>query len=225
MKRRRKPRILPKLRPYGTRQKHCAISWTDRYIAIYSYDIYGGSHFSPEGIATHRPRDAITPVWLGKTTRDALLASRFLIPEECFAPDVPLNRERRIALEVISSERRIAFWDEIAATYGYEDREAAWNRDDLVFGQWFYETEPDIILSATKLSMNGGHHTAWPASMEPGRVFHVPFAASDAEIGETVLKAFAKCEGPGRSKRPIYPLVLVSNQKLDNDSDVTHHQA
>lgn len=129
MRRRRKPCILPKLRPYGTRQKHCAIIWTDRYIAIYSYDIYGGSHFSPEGIATHRPRDAITPVWLGKTTRDALLASRFLIPEECFAPDVPLDREKRIALETASSERRLAFWDEIAATYGYKNREAAWNRD------------------------------------------------------------------------------------------------
>lgn len=224
MRRRRKPRILPKLRPYGTRQKHCAISWTDRYIAIHSYDIYGGSHFSPEGVAVHWPRETIRPDWLGKTTRDALQASRFLVPEKCFASDVPLDREQLIALKEASSERRIAFWDEIAATYGYEDREAAWNRDDLVFGQWFYETEPDIILKATKLSMNGGHHTAWPLDKNEGRVFHVPFAASDEAIGETVLKAFAKCEGPGRSKGPVYPLVLVSNQNSDNDTDITHHQ-
>ncbi|GAA10409.1 hypothetical protein ACLEIY_18425 [Acetobacter tropicalis] len=58
------------------------------------------------------------------------MASRFLIPEECFAPDVSLDREKRIALETSFSERRLAFWDEIAATYGYKNREAAWNRDD-----------------------------------------------------------------------------------------------
>lgn len=93
---------------------------------------------------------------------------------------------------------------DLASTYGYKNVGASWKKFDALFVSWFYETEPDIEILSSKSSRVGAH-SAWPSNMDEGRVFHVPFAASDAEIGEMVLRAFSRCEGPGKSTEPLFP--------------------
>lgn len=194
-----KPQPQERSRPSRTKRKSCFLGRTDKFIAIVSEEIWGGMYFSRDGLAIHASRE-VTPEWVGAHVRQALETS-----EHCAPPlGVPIDREQRIAMENASTERRLAFWDEIASTYGYKDREAAWKKRDQLFISWFYETEPDIIIRASKSSRSGSH-SAWPRGMNEGRVFHVPFAASDKEIGETVLKALAKCEGPGKSTQPVFP--------------------
>ncbi len=188
-----------KSRPFGTKRKSCGVSRSGQWIAIVSEEIWGGLYFSRTGLAIHSSRD-VTPEWIGSQIKKALETSEY-----CVAPEgPPFNPDDRIAMQAASSARDVAFSDEVAATYGYKNREAAWKKYDYLFISWFYETEPDIIIKASKSSA-GGHHTAWPRNMNEGRVFHVPFTASDEEIGNTVLQAFAKCEGPGKSTQPVFP--------------------
>ncbi|MGF1277795.1 hypothetical protein [Acetobacter pasteurianus] len=103
-----------------------------------------------------------------------------------------------------SNERRLAFWDDITASYGYKSREVAWKKFDLVAASWSFDLTKNIELLSTK-SSRGGAHSAWPTNRNEGRVFSVPINAPDKDIGETVLKAFAKCEGPGKSTEPLFP--------------------
>jgi len=187
-----------KMRPFGTKRKSCTVSRSDRYIAIVADEIWAGAYFSRTGLAVHAPRDA-APEWIGASVRKALETSSFHVP-----PDgSPLNREERIAMEAASTARHLAFWDEIAATYGYKNREAAWKKYDMVNINWYYETEANITLDSTKTTRGG--NTGWLSSENAGRLFEVPFTASDTAIGETVLQALAKCEGPGKSTEPLFP--------------------
>ena len=182
-----------KWRPFGTKWKSCAVSRSGQWIAIVSEEIWAGLFFSRTGLAIHASRD-VTPEWIGSQVRRALETSEYCVPED--AP--PFDVQELVAMKQASSVRRVAFWDEVAATYDYKNREAARKKYDRLFISWFYETEPDIIIHASKSSA-GGRHPAWPRAMNEGRVFHVPVAASDEAIGNTVLQALAKCEGPGRS--------------------------
>nr|WP_269150885.1 contact-dependent growth inhibition system immunity protein [Acetobacter sicerae] len=193
----KKPKRIIKRRPYGTKRKSCQINRTDRWISVVSNVIWSGLHFSPTGFAVHSPRD-VTPGWIGAAVRKALEASEYLTPPAGSDP------APRIAMEACSNERRLAFWEDLASTYGYKNVGASWKKFDALFVSWFYETEPDIEILSSKSSRVGAH-SAWPSNMDEGRVFHVPFAASDAEIGEMVLRAFSRCEGPGKSTEPLFP--------------------
>jgi len=185
-------------RPFGTKRKSCSVSRSDRYIVINADEIWGGVYFSRTGLAVHAPR-VVSLDWIGASVRKALETSSFHIP-----PDgSPLNREERITMEEVSTARHLAFWDEIAANYDYKNREAAWKKYDHVFVSWFYETEPNIVMKASKSSRGG--NSAWLLNENAGRIFEVPFTASDTAIGETVLQALAKCEGPGKSTEPLFP--------------------
>lgn len=195
----KKPKQFVKVLPPGTKRKSCSVNRTDRYITVISEEIWGGMYFSRRGLAIHAARD-VTPEWIGANVRQALDTSEYCRPPI----HIPIDREQRIAMEEKSTERRLAFWDEVASTYGYKSREMAWKKKDHVFISWCYELEPDIVIKASKSSITG-NHSAWPLDKNEGRVFRVPFAASDEEIGNTVLKAFAKCEGPGKSTQPLFP--------------------
>jgi len=185
-------------RPFGTKDKACSVSRSDRYIVIISKEIWAGDYFSRTGFAVHAPRDT-TPEWIGASVRKALETSEFLLE-----PDkMPIDADLLAAMKEASSARRLAFWDEIATTYGYKNRETAWKKYDHVFIHWFYETEPNIVMKASKSSRGG--NSAWLLNENAGRIFEVPFTASDTAIGETVLQALAKCEGPGKSTEPLFP--------------------
>ncbi|WP_045541866.1 contact-dependent growth inhibition system immunity protein, partial [Acetobacter tropicalis] len=142
----------------------------------------------------------VTPEWIGLNVRLALQTSESFTPIDGGS----LDREARIAMEEASNERRLAFWDDITASYGYKSRDVAWKKFDLVAASWRFDSTNDIELLSTKSSRGGGH-SAWPRNRNEGRVFSVPIDASDRDIGETVLKAFAKCEGPGKSTEPLFP--------------------
>lgn len=195
----KQPKQFAKVPPPGTKRKSCSVNRTDRYITIISEEIWGGMYFSRRGLAIHATRD-VTSEWIGANVRQALETSEYYCPP----PGVPIDREQRIAMEAASSERRLAFWNEVASTYGYKSRELAWKKKDHVFITWWYEIETDIIIKASKSSITG-NHSAWPLDKNEGRVFRVPFTASDEDIGNTVLNAFAKCEGPGKSTEPLFP--------------------
>ena len=107
-------------------------------------------------------------------------------------------------MEAASNERRLAFWDDITASYGYKSRDVAWKKFDLVFGSWCFDLTNEITLKSSKSSRSGAH-SAWPTNRNEGRAFSVPIDAPDKDIGEAVLKAFAKCEGPGKSTEPLFP--------------------
>jgi len=187
-----------KMRPFGTKRKSCTVSRSDRYIAIISKEIWAGSYFSRTGLAVHAPR-IVSLDWIGTSVRKALETSEFLLE-----PDkMPIDADLLAAMKEASSSRRLAFWDEIAASYGYKNREAAWKKYDLVNINWYYETEANITLDSTKTTRGG--NTGWLSSENAGRLFEVPFTASDTAIGETVLQALAKCEGPGKSTEPLFP--------------------
>lgn len=147
----------------------------------------------------HAPRD-IMPEWIGQNVRLALQTSESFTPIDGGS----VNGDALIAMKAASNERRLAFWDEITASYGYKSRDVAWKKFDLVFGSWRFELTKDIELLSTK-SSRGGAHSAWPTNRNEGRVFSVLIDAPDKDIGETVLKAFAKCEGPGKSTEPLFP--------------------
>jgi len=196
----KKLRQYPKTHPPGTKRKSCSINRTDRYITIISEEIWAGMYFSRRGLVTHASRGDVTPEWIGINVRQALETSEYFSTP----PGVPIDRDQRIAMEEESTERRLAFWDDVANTYGYKSREIAWKKTDYVFVAWFYELETDIVMDASKSSRTGVH-SAWPLSINEGRVFRVPFAASDEDVGHTVLKALAKCEGPGKSTQPLFP--------------------
>ncbi|BCK75416.1 hypothetical protein AA0242T_2083 [Acetobacter aceti NRIC 0242] len=190
-------KIIKRRHPFGTKYKSCQINRTDRWISVVSNVIFGGLHFSPTGFAVHSSRD-VTPEWIGAAVRQALDTSEYLTPME------DIEREPLILMKASSNERRLAFWEDLASAYGYKNREATWNKYDSLFVRWFYEVEPDIEIVSTKSSRTGAH-SAWPRNMNEGRVFHVPFAASDAEIGDMVLRTFSRCEGPGKSTEPLFP--------------------
>jgi len=186
------------MRPFGTKAKACTVSRSDRYIAIISKEIWAGDYFSRTGLAVHAPRDA-APDWIGASVRKALETSEFLLE-----PDkMPIDADLLATMEAGSTARHLAFWDEIAATYGYKNRETAWKKYDLVNINWYYETETNITLDSTKTTRGG--NTCWLSSENAGRLFEVPFTASDTAVGETVLQALAKCEGPGKSTEPLFP--------------------
>ncbi|MBO1359563.1 contact-dependent growth inhibition system immunity protein [Acetobacter nitrogenifigens] len=185
--------------PPGTPHRTCQVNRTDMYITVISDEIWGGMHFSRRGLAIHSARD-VTPEWIGANVRQALETSEYCSPP----PGVPIDRDHLIAMKAASSERRLAFWDDVASTYGYKSRDLAWKKKDHLFISWFNGLEPDIVMEASKSSVTG-NHSAWPLDRNEGRVFRIPFAASDAEIGETVLKTLAKCEGPGKSTQPLFP--------------------
>lgn len=195
----KKPTQLTNEPPPGTKRKSCSVNRADRYIAIVTEEIWGGMYFSRRGLAIYAIRD-VTSKWIGANVRQALETSEYYCPP----PGVPINREQRIAMQEKSNERRLAFWDKVTSTYGYKSRELARKKTDYLFVTWYYELDSDIVIEASKSSRTG-NHSAWPQDKNEGRVFRVPFAASDEEIGETVLKAFAKCEGPGKSTAPLFP--------------------
>jgi len=185
-------------RPFGTKRKSCSVSRSDRYIVINADEIWAGSYFSRTGLAVHAPRDAASD-WIGASVRKALETSEyFLEPDK-----MPIDADLLAAMKEASSARYLAFWDEIATTYGYKNRETAWKKYDHVFIHWYYATEHNIVMKASKSSRGG--NSAWLLNENAGRIFEVPFTASDTAIGETVLQALAKCEGPGKSTEPLFP--------------------
>ena len=181
------------------RDKSCSIIRTDKWISIESEEVWYGIYFSRKGHVIHAPRD-VTPEWIGQNVRLALQTSESFTPIDGGSVD----QEARIAMEAASNERRLAFWDDITASYGYKSRDVAWKKFDLVAASWSFDLTKDIKLLSTK-SSRGGAHSAWPKNRNEGRVFSVSIDASDRDIGETVLKAFAKCEGPGKSTEPLFP--------------------
>ncbi|ATJ89791.1 contact-dependent growth inhibition system immunity protein [Acetobacter tropicalis] len=181
------------------RSKRCSIRRTDKWISIESEEVWYGTYFSRKGHVIHAPRD-VTPEWIGLNVRLALQTSESFTPIDGSSVD----REARIAMEDASNERRLAFWDDITVSYGYKSRDLAWKKFDLVAASWWFDLTHDIELLSTKSSRGGGH-SAWPTNRDKGRVFSVPIDASDRDIGEAVLKAFAKCEGPGKSTEPLFP--------------------
>jgi len=196
----KKLRQYARSHPPGTKRKSCSINRTDRYITIISEEIWAGMYFSRRGLVTHASRDDVTPEWIGINVRQALETSEYHRPPI----DIPIDGEQLITMKEESTERRLAFWDDVATTYGYKSKEIAWKKKDHVFISWFYEVEPDIIMKASKSSRTGVH-SAWPLSINEGRVFRVPFAASDEDVGHTVLKALARCEASGKSAQPLFP--------------------
>ena len=146
----------------------------------------------------HAPRD-IMPEWIGQNVRLALQTSESFTPIDGGSVD----GDALIAMKAASNERRLAFWDDITASYGYKSRDVAWKKFDLVAASWSFDLTKDIRLLSTK-SSRGGAHSAWPTNRNEGRVFSVPIDAPDKDIGEAVLKAFAKCEGPGKSTEPLF---------------------
>ncbi|WP_215762639.1 contact-dependent growth inhibition system immunity protein [Acetobacter sp. P1H12_c] len=185
--------------PPRTPYKSCNVDCTDKYITVVSEENWGGKYFSRHGLVVHSLRN-VTPKWLGENVRKALESSEYYAPPA----GIPIDQQQRIAMEEKSTERRLTFWDEIARIYGYKSRELAWKKKDHVFISWFYKSEPDIEILSSKSSVTG-NHSAWPLDINEDRVFLIPFTASDEEIGEMVLKALAKCEGPGKSTEPLFP--------------------
>ncbi|MCP1197728.1 contact-dependent growth inhibition system immunity protein [Acetobacter senegalensis] len=181
------------------RSKRCSIRRTDKWISIESEEVWYGTYFSRKGHVIHAPRD-VTPEWIGLNVRLALQTSESFTPVDGSSVD----GEALIAMKDASNERRLAFWDDITASYGYKNRELAWKKFDLVFASWWFDLTNEIMLKSSKSSRDGGH-SAWPRNRNEGRVFSVPIDASDRDLGEAVLKAFSKCEGPGKSTEPLFP--------------------
>ncbi|MGX7347158.1 contact-dependent growth inhibition system immunity protein [Acetobacter pasteurianus] len=181
------------------RDKSCSIMRTDKWISIESEEVWYGIYFSRKGHVIHAPRD-VTLEWIGQNVRLALQTSESFTPIDGGSVD----GDALIAMKAASNERRLAFWDDITASYGYKSRDVAWKKFDLVFGSWCFDLTNDITLKSSKSSRGGGH-SAWPTNRNEGRVFSVPIDAPDKDIGEAVLKAFAKCEGPGKSTAPLFP--------------------
>ncbi|MGX7347351.1 contact-dependent growth inhibition system immunity protein [Acetobacter pasteurianus] len=181
------------------RRKTCSIIRTDKWISIESEEVWYGIYFSRKGHVIHAPRN-VTPEWIGQNVRLALQTSESFTPVDGGSVD----EDALIAMKAASNERRLAFWDDITASYGYKSRDVAWKKFDLVAALWRFDLTNDIELLSTKSSRGGGH-SAWPKNRDEGRVFSVSIDASDRDIGETVLKAIAKCEGPGKSTEPLFP--------------------
>lgn len=100
----------------------------------------------------HAPRD-IMPEWIGQNVRLALQTSESFTPIDGGSVD----GDALIAMKAASNERRLAFWDDITASYGYKSRDVAWKKFDLVAAAWRFELTKDIELLSTKSSRSGAH--------------------------------------------------------------------
>ncbi|GBQ57980.1 contact-dependent growth inhibition system immunity protein [Acidomonas methanolica] len=175
-------------------RKSAGLCLSPKYISIQSREIWGGEHFSRTGWCAHAPWDA-SPQWIGENFRKAITTSEYFNK-----PGVPsLDREAFAAMEVASRIRRLAFYGEIAATYGYKTIDDIGRRCDVVFTEWHYLVDDIVILRASK-RVSGGH-SAWPESRKyQDKLIHVPLSSTDEELGLAIREAFSRCEAPGRQK-------------------------
>lgn len=112
-------------------------------------------YFSRKGHIVHAPRD-VTPEWIGQNVRLALQTSESFTPIDGGS----VNGDALIAMKAASNERRLAFWDDITASYGYKSRDVAWKKFDLVAAAWRFELTKDIELLSTKSSRGGAFGVA-----------------------------------------------------------------
>ncbi|MBF0871896.1 contact-dependent growth inhibition system immunity protein [Gluconobacter japonicus] len=164
-----------------------------RFLVVECIEIWGGGYFSRTGWSTHAPKDA-PPLWIGENFRKALLSSEYFNK-----PGEPsLNREEVDAMSKTSNARRLAFWEEVASTYGYKKREQAGSCCDMVFAQWHYLVDDFVILTPSKRTTGG--HFAWPSNTKQHKekVMHVPLSVSDEDLGLAVQEALSRCEVPKR---------------------------
>ncbi|MFC0569942.1 contact-dependent growth inhibition system immunity protein [Gluconobacter japonicus] len=174
--------------------KRVGIVMSPRFLVVECKEIWGGSYFSRTGWSTHAPKDA-PPLWIGKNFRRALLSSEYFAN---LAKDPPVDPSARAAMEKESNMRRLAFWEEVASTYGYKKREQAGSCCDMVFAQWHYLVDDFVILTPSKRTTGG--HFAWPSNTKQHKekVMHVPLSVSDEDLGLAVQEALSRCEVPKR---------------------------
>ncbi|GBR28919.1 contact-dependent growth inhibition system immunity protein [Gluconobacter japonicus] len=173
--------------------KRVGIVMSPKFLVIECKEIWGGSYFSRTGWSTHAPKDA-PPLWIGKNFRKALLSSEYFNK-----PGEPsLDRKEVDAMSKASNAHRLAFWEEVASTYGYKKREQAGSCCDAVSAEWHYLMDDFVILTPTKRTTGG--HFAWPSNTKQHKekVMHVPRSVSDEDLGLAVQQALSRCEVPKR---------------------------
>ena len=177
-------------------RKSAKIILSPKYIAIASDEIWGGIYFSRTGWCAHAPCDA-SAQWIGENFRKALESSEYFNK-----PGVPsLGRDEINAMKEVSNTRRLAFWGEIAQTYGYKDIDQAGRRCDLVFTSWHDLIEDFVTLMAT-LRLPGGHRAWGPMEKKKytEKRIAVPLSVSDEALGLAIRDALSRCEASGRQK-------------------------
>ena len=177
-------------------RRSATVILSPKYIAIESNEIWRGSYFSRTGWCAHAPYDAAA-LWIGENFRKALESSKYFNK-----PGVPsLGRDEINAMKEVSNTRRLAFWGEIAQTYGYKDIDQAERRCDLVFTSWHDLIEDFVTLMAT-LRLPGGHRAWGPMEKKKytEKRIAVPLSVSDEALGLAIRDALSRCEASGRQK-------------------------
>lgn len=177
-------------------RKSAKIILSPKYIAIASDEIWRGTYFSRTGWCAHAPCDA-SAQWIGENFRKALESSEYFNK-----PGVPsLGRDEINAMKEVSNTRRLAFWGEIAQTYGYKDSDQAGRRCDLVFTSWHDLIEDFVTLMAT-LRLPGSHRAWGPMEKKKyaEKRIAVPLSVSDEALGLAIRDALSRCEASGRQK-------------------------